>query len=374
MRKNSFSLLSKNPFVFLFAILLFIWVITEFSNKQLITAPRKDAKPLPVIARGDLAADEQSIIELFNRSSPAVVFITTSELRRGLLNFNAYEIPRGSGSGFVWDTDGNIVTNYHVIEDANRVQVTLSDGSEWKAVVVGTAPDKDLAVLHISAPSSELVPIIMGESDNLLVGQKVFAIGNPFGLDNTLTAGIVSALGREIKSATGRIIKNVIQTDAAINPGNSGGPLLDSAGRLIGINTAIYSPSGHNAGIGFAVPVEIANLTVPDLIKFGKQIRPGLGVNIANKSITRRLEIEGLLIITIQPGSSADKAGLKGTRRAYGKIILGDIITGINDTKIHGVDELRDQLENYKIGDEVIVEIKRGSKTLHVPVVLEEVE
>jgi S1-C subfamily serine protease len=250
-----------------------------------------DAAPRTVAARGDLALDEKNTIELFEATSEAVVYITSIELRRNIFSLNIYEIPQGTGSGFIWDKEGRIVTNYHVIEDANRVEVTLSDHSTWKGIVVGVAPDKDIAVLQISAPPEKLSPIAIGESSNLRVGQKVFAIGNPFGLDHTMTTGIVSALGREIQSATGRTIQDVIQTDAAINPGNSGGPLMDSAGRLIGVNTAIFSPTGASAGIGFAVPVDIVNRVVPEIIKYGRAIRPGLGVSIANESIARRLGI-----------------------------------------------------------------------------------
>ncbi|MCI5224413.1 MAG: 2-alkenal reductase, partial [Candidatus Electrothrix sp. AR4] len=204
----------------------------------------RDAKPRAITARGGLALDEQNTIDVFREVSPSVVYITSITVQRNLFNLNAYAIPKGTGSGFVWDKQGRIVTNYHVISDASRIEVTLADHTNWKADLVGAAPDRDIAVLQISAPADKLRPIMVGESDDLLVGQKVFAIGNPFGLDQTLTTGVVSALGREIAAETGRAIRNVIQTDAAINPGNSGGPLLDSAGRLIGVNTAIYSPSG----------------------------------------------------------------------------------------------------------------------------------
>ncbi len=235
------------------------------------------AIPREIQARGNLAADEQNTIDIFRRSAPSVVYITSIALRRNLFSLNIYEIPQGTGSGFIWDSGGRIVTNYHVIQDANRLEVTLADHTTWKGVLVGAVPDLDLAVLQISAPSAKLQPISIGESSSLQVGQKVFAIGNPFGLDQTLTTGIVSALGREIKAVTGRTIHNVIQTDAAINPGNSGGPLLDSAGRIIGVNTAIYSPSGGSSGIGFAVPVEDVNRVVPQVIRQGKVVRSGRG-------------------------------------------------------------------------------------------------
>jgi len=331
-----------------------------------------DSRPRAVTARGDLAADEKNNIELFETISPSVVYITSIELRRSLFSLNVYEIPQGTGSGFVWDNKGKIVTNYHVIEDANRVEVTLADHSTWKGTVVGVAPDKDIAVLQISAPNEKLKPIPLGESNNLKVGQKVYAIGNPFGFDQTMTTGIVSALNREIKSATGRTIEGVIQTDAAINPGNSGGPLLDSAGRLIGMNTAIFSPTGASAGIGFAVPVDIVNRVVPEIIRYGKVIRPGLGISVAKESAAKRLGIKGVLVINIQPGSSADAAGLRGTRTMGDEIILGDIIETVNTKKVLSFDDLRNELDKYNVGEEVTLGILRDGDKIFIKVKLEE--
>ncbi|MGV1099010.1 S1C family serine protease [Thiovibrio sp. JS02] len=331
------------------------------------------AKPRAITARGDLASDEQNTIELFRVSSPSVVYITNIELRRNLFSLNVHEIPQGTGSGFIWDKEGRIVTNYHVIESASRVEVTLADRSSWKATLVGVAPDKDIAVLRIAAPADQLHPLPIGESSNLLVGQKVFAIGNPFGLDQTLTSGIVSALGREIKSATGRTIEGVIQTDAAINPGNSGGPLLDSAGRLIGVNTAIYSPSGGSAGIGFAVPVDVVNRVVPEIIRYGRVIRPGLGISVANEQIAKRIGVTGVLIINVQPGSRAEAAGLQGTRRLREEIILGDIIVAVNEEEVASYDDLRNALDHYKVGEAVTLTIEREGQQLQVSVSLEEV-
>ena len=332
------------------------------------------AKPRAVTARGDLAEDEKNTIDLFETVSPSVAYITSIELRRSLFSLNIYEIPQGTGSGFIWDREGRVVTNYHVIEDAGRVEVTLADHSRWKGIVVGTAPDKDIAVLQITAPVDKLRPIIVGESKDLKVGQKVFAIGNPFGLDQTMTTGIVSALGREIKSVTGRTIQDVIQTDAAINPGNSGGPLLDSAGRLIGVNTAIYSPSGASAGIGFAVPVDIVNRVVPEIIRFGKVTRPGLGVSIADDRVAARLGIKGVLLINIQRDSAAEKAGLRGTRRTGDEIILGDIIESVNNKAISSYDDLRNEFDKYHVGDEVTLGILREESHVKVKVRLERVE
>ena len=333
-----------------------------------------DAEPRPVTARGDLAGDEKNSIDLFESVSPSVVYITSIELRRSLFSLNIYEIPQGTGSGFIWDSEGKIVTNYHVIEDANRVEVTLSDHSTWKGTVIGVAPDKDLAVLQISAPSHKMKPIIIGESKNLRVGQKTFAIGNPFGLDQTMTTGIVSALGREIQSVTGRTIQDMVQTDAAINPGNSGGPLLDSAGRLIGVNTAIYSPTGASAGIGFAVPVDTVNNVIPQIIRYGKVMKPGLGVSIANEQIVRRLEIEGVLLIQVHRGSAADKAGLIGTRRVGGEIVLGDIIESVEGAVVASFDDLRNELERFNVGDEVTLGVVRGEERISIKVTLELIE
>jgi len=333
-----------------------------------------NAEPRAIMARGDLAEDEKNTIEVFKRSAPSVVYITSIALRRNLFNLNVYEIPQGTGSGFIWDKKGRIVTNYHVISDANRLEVTLADHSTWKAVLVGAAPDRDLAVLQISAPDSKLSPILIGDSDDLQVGQKVFAIGNPFGLDQTLTTGIVSALGREIKSVTGRVISDVIQTDAAINPGNSGGPLLDSAGRLIGVNTAIYSPSGGSSGIGFAVPVHEVNSVVPEVIRHGRLLRPGLGISIAPKKLIGEFELPGVLVLNVVPGSNAAKAGLRGTRQVRGGLVLGDSIVAVNGKPVHTYNELRDVLEQYKVGDAVTLRVFRDGVEQEINVVLEAME
>ena len=360
-----------SPGLLLLVCAVILWLTYETFEPSLHDP---DAQPRVVTARGDLASDEIATIELFRNASPSVVYITSIALRRNLFSLNVYEIPQGTGSGFIWDKHGRVVTNYHVISDANRIEVTLADHSTWKGVLVGAAPDQDIAVLQISAPTAKLRPIAIGESDDLHVGQKVFAIGNPFGLDQTLTTGIVSALGREISSATGRIIHDVIQTDAAINPGNSGGPLLDSAGRLIGVNTAIYSPSGGSDGVGFAVPISEVNRVVPQIISKGRVIRPGLGVSLANKNLTRDLEIEGVLIINVEPGSSADKAGLRGTQQVGGGIILGDVIQRINGEKVYDYNELRDELERYQVGDTINLELIRDERKVTVDVLLEAVD
>jgi S1-C subfamily serine protease len=367
----NFSSKRFSPWFILALIVFGLWWFTDRTERVRYD---KDAVPRGVIARGDLAEDEKNTIAVFQEVSPAVVYITSIEVRRSLFSLNVYEIPQGTGSGFVWDREGRIVTNYHVIGDASRIEVTLGDGSVFKGIMVGAAPDKDIAVLQIAAPPEKLKPIPMGDSQSLQVGQKVFAIGNPFGLDHTITSGIVSALDREITAVTGRSIQGVIQTDAAINPGNSGGPLLDSAGRLIGVNTAIYSPSGVSAGIGFAVPVDVVNRVVPEVIRQGRVIRPGIGVTLASERVVRRLDIKGLLVLNVQPGSTAEKAGIRETRQIRGKVILGDIILAVNGTPVESYDDLRNELERYHIGDEVTLIVLRDEEPTEVKIQLEEVE
>lgn len=319
--------------------------------------------------RTDLQPAEKRTIALFQEASPGVVYITSMDVRRDYFSLDLRSIPSGTGTGFVWDNQGHIVTNYHVIRGAEAARITLSDQSVWDAELVGTAPDHDLAVLKIKAPADKLKPIRIGSSENLLVGQSVYAIGNPFGLDQTLTTGVISGLGREIESVTRRSIRGVIQTDAAINPGNSGGPLLDSSGRVIGVNTAIYSPSGAYAGVGFAVPADNVNRLVPQLITHGRVIRPALGITIANDQISRRLGVGGVLVVNVSPNSGAEVAGLEPTRRTRsGNVILGDVITAIDDEPVSSERNLFTILGEHDIGDTVSVTLKRsdGEKTVDV--------
>lgn len=333
------------------------------------------ATPRSVSPRGELAPDEQASIALFRRASPSVVHITTLTVARDVFTLNLLQIPEGTGTGFIWDETGNVVTNFHVIQNASAAQVTLADHSTWKARAVGVAPDKDLAVLRIDAPPKQLRPIPIGTSKDLQVGQSVYAIGNPFGLDQTLTTGVISALGREIESVTRRPIQGAIQTDAAINPGNSGGPLLDSSGRLIGVNTAIYSPSGASAGIGFAIPVDTVNRVVPELIRYGKIIRPGLGVQVAEDQLAQQLGLKGVLVVEVVPGSAAAKAGIRATRRdAFGRVRLGDVVVAIDGKKIESVNDLFLVLEQYKLGDTVSLALLRDKKREQVKVTLEELK
>lgn len=335
-----------------------LWMLNSPSQGQL---RNPNATPRTVTKRSDLQPEERATITLFRQASPSVAYITTLSRQRNLFSLNMLEIPQGSGSGFIWDQEGHIITNFHVIQEASAARVTLADQSEWEAQLVGVAPDHDLAVLYIKAPKNQLTPLAVGTSADLEVGQTVLAIGNPFGLDQTLTTGIISALGREITATTGRKIAGVIQTDAAINPGNSGGPLLDSAGRLIGVNTAIASPSGSSAGIGFAIPVDTVNRIVPQLIRQGEITRPGLGIRIGDDRITRNLNISGVLVIEVEKGSAAEAAGLRGTRfDARGVAGLGDIIVGIDNDPITTSNDLFNAMEKRAVGDMVKVTVRRG--------------
>ncbi|PKA62032.1 Protease Do-like 1, chloroplastic [Apostasia shenzhenica] len=391
-----------------------------------VTTPRK------------LQTDELATVRLFQENTPSVVYITNlavrqdaftldvlevpqgsgsgflwdkeghivtnyhvirgaSDLRQDAFTLDVLEVPQGSGSGFLWDKEGHIVTNYHVIRGASDLRVTLADQSTYDANVVGFDQDKDVAVLRIDAPKDKLRPIPIGVSADLLVGQKVYAIGNPFGLDHTLTTGVIrylissfayylqfgldhtlttgviSGLRREISSAaTGRPIQDVIQTDAAINPGNSGGPLLDSSGNLIGINTAIYSPSGASSGVGFSIPVDTVGGIVEQLVKFGKVTRPILGIKFAPDQSVEQLGVSGVLVLDAPPTGPAGKAGLKPTKRdAYGRLVLGDIITSVNGKKVVNGSDLYRILDQCKVGDTVVVEVLRGDHKEKLPVVLE---
>ena len=326
-----------------------------------------------------LDEDERHTIDLFEKAAPSVAFITTRVRRVDYFSRNVFEVPQGTGSGFLWDRQGHVVTNLHVVQGIARgrgsAQVTLGD-DEFDATVVGVARDQDLAVLRIDAPREKLVPIRIGTSRDLRVGQKVNAIGNPFGLDYTLTTGIVSALGRSIQTASGTTIFDVVQTDAAINPGNSGGPLLDSAGRLIGVNTAIYSPSGASAGIGFAVPVDTVSRIVPELILHGRVIRPVLGVNLDERlssAVTRRLGIEGVLIRGVAKGTGAAEAGLEGARiDSRGRIAPGDVIQRIDGKEVGTVGDLLGRLGSYRPGDTVTLTVWRSGETREAQVRLRE--
>lgn len=353
--------------------------LVNFENEIKTPAEAKEAEEAAALAeRPDLNlprlnSTELATINLFEEAAPSVCFITTTNLRQDYFNRNVTEIPRGTGSGFVWDKEGHIVTNYHVIQGADRAKITLADQTSYEAELIGTAPNKDLAVLKIDAPAAKLRPLPVGFSQNLRVGQAVYAIGNPFGLDQTLTTGIVSALGREIQSVSGIPIREAIQTDAAINPGNSGGPLLDSSGKLIGVNTAIFSPSGASAGIGFSIPVNVVRWVVPELIKDGRITRPSLDVELTPTSWVKRYGLDGPLVMRVLPGGAGQAAGLQPTRRAQnGDIIMGDIIVGLNGEEIKSYEDLVLEIEKYKPGQTVELQLVRNGKPLTVSITLSE--
>lgn len=343
-------------------ILATLWIGQRLYTDLVLTA---DA-PRAITPRGDLAEFEKQNIALFDRIAPSVAYIFTEVDERGF--FGAGVSRQGTGSGFIWDGAGHIVTNYHVIEGANRVSVRLDSGEAIGATVVGAAPDYDLAVLRLRDGHPGLQPIPIGTSRDLKVGQAVFAIGNPFGLSRTLTTGIVSALDRRLPTDTGREIAGVIQTDAAINPGNSGGALLDSAGRLIGVNTAIISGSGSSAGIGFSVPVDVVNRIVPQIIADGKAARPGIGISALPEETAASAGVDGIVIVDVLPGSSADQAGLRGLGRR-GQT-LGDIITHVNGNPVRTIPELATELDKVGIGETVQIRILRNGHTVTVPVVV----
>jgi S1-C subfamily serine protease len=330
------------------------------------------AQARPVVARGDRSSEDQANIQIYERVSPSVAQVTSMSQEAGFYGLNDQQVPKGVGSGFVWDTDGHIVTNYHVVEGADGAQVTLADHTTYEAKSIWADPDQDIAVLWIKAPQSKLHPLMIGTSHDLKVGQVVYALGDPFGLDLTMTTGIVSALGREIESANGRQIHGVIQTSAPINPGNSGGPLLDSAGRLIGMNTAIVSPSGAFAGIGFAIPVDEINQYAPELIRHGKVVRPRLGVQVAEDQLAHQMGVKkGVLILKVLPDSAAAAAQMQGTRRAEGgQIHLGDVILSIDGKPINTAKDLNAALQKYNVGDTVKLTILRNDQQQDISVTL----
>ncbi|KAG5534933.1 hypothetical protein RHGRI_022894 [Rhododendron griersonianum] len=388
-------LLEKTPFASALDS-LFVLCASVALSLALLVADVDSASAFVVTTARKLQSDELATVRLFQENTPSVVYITNLAVRQDAFTLDVLEVPQGSGSGFVWDKVGHIVTNFHVIRGASDLKVTLSDQTTYDAKVVGFDQDKDVAVLRVDAPKDKLRPIPIGVSSDLLVGQKVYAIGNPvntrdliannvlfvltlhfntlqFGLDHTLTTGVISGLRREISSAaTGRPIQDVIQTDAAINPGNSGGPLLDSAGSLIGINTAIYSPSGASSGVGFSIPVDTVGGIVDQLVKFGKVTRPILGIKFAPDQSVEQLGVGGVLVLDAPANGPAGKAGLRSTKRdGYGRLILGDIITSVNGKKISNGSDLYRVLDQCKVGDQITVEVLRGDHKEKIPVILE---
>jgi S1-C subfamily serine protease len=328
------------------------------------------------IADPSTATDEQNNIEVYRALSPGVVFIHSTSYARDFFGF--VEPQEGSGSGSILDQQGNILTNYHVVAGAQKLSVSLGGQKDYPAVVVGSDADTDLAVIRLTQkPAGPLTVVPMGDSDKLVVGQKVLAIGNPFGLDRTLTTGVISGLQRPIRARNNRLIEGAIQTDASINPGNSGGPLLDSHGRMIGINSQILSPSGSSAGVGFAVPVSIAKRVVPQLLQNGAVRRPKLGITTRNvESIKNQVDLptpDGVLIIQVARGSGAAQSGLRGMQQTEtGDVELGDIIVGIDNDKVADSDDLFRVLDKHQIGETVQVHIYRDGRRMTVPVRLME--
>ncbi|MBM3297495.1 MAG: trypsin-like serine protease [Candidatus Aminicenantes bacterium] len=342
------------------------------ANKGPATSDTAAVEPsLQALSPAALIEDERNTIDIVKRTKLSVVYVTNIQLVRDMFFRTEEAVPRGSGSGFVWDRSGHIVTNAHVIDEGDIFNITLPDQQQRRARLVGKEPNKDIAVLKVEGDLSGLSPLRVGSSRALEVGQKVVAIGNPFGFDHTVTTGIVSALGRSIKGFGGLTIRDMIQTDASINPGNSGGPLLNSAGELVGMNTVIISPSGASSGIGFAVPVDVINKIVPQIIEHGRVIRPGLGVSLLSDEYARRLRIEGVVLFEVPAGSAAYQAGLRGiSRDRAGRLALGDVIKSIDGTRVRSYDDFYNTLDNYKIGDTVALTVERDGRERRVSVTL----
>ena len=351
---------------------LFRWILGGLAIVILLvlfehyTGPNRRLKSIPraIEPRGELANFEKATISIFNRSAPSVVYIFTENAVRGF--FGSREVRQGAGSGFLWDRHGHVVTNFHVIQGAQGIQVRMDSGEAIEATYIGGSQDYDLAVVRLRNTPTDIQPIPVGSSRDLVVGQAVFAIGNPFGLSRTLTTGVISALDRRLPTQTGREVIGVIQTDAAINPGNSGGPLIDSAGRLIGVNTAIISGSGSSAGIGFAVPADVVNQVVPILITKGKVPRPGIGIVILDQETAAGLGAVGIVIDRVVRGSTSEKAGLEGID--YQNRVLGDIIIAVDGEQVNDIGEFVRRLQKYEIGQVVTLKVKRGEMLREVQV------
>ncbi len=344
--------------VFVFIMALYMVFTQVWPRIMANTVGRRMVDP-----RGELMEIEKTTTQLFQHSAPSVVFITNAQDRWDRRKREVFSVPSGSGSGFFWDETGHIVTNYHVIENADDIIVPMSDQTSFKAVVVGSSREDDLAVLRPRDPLTGYIkPITMGTSDDLQVGQEIFAIGNPFGFDLTLTRGIISALNRDLPQQNGVVLQDLMQTDAAINPGNSGGPLLDSASRLIGVATAIISPSNANAGIGFAIPVDRVQQVVPQLIKHGKAVKPIFGVRLAmNKLRNNGVVKEVLTIKRVYPNTPAERAGLLGEHSERGFTIPGETLLEIDGQPIRDMDSFNDVMTHYEVGNTVTIKVRAHS-------------
>jgi 2-alkenal reductase len=345
------------------AVLLAILVLQPYVNSYFYSA----REPRPVAARGDLAEFERTTIRVFETVAPSVVQVVALQGRGP-----AGGEPAGSGTGFVWDAAGHVVTNHHVVENGSSFAVRFASGEVRPAEVIGRAPNYDLAVLRLQRQGALPAPVNVGSSADLKVGQTAYAIGNPFGLDQSLTSGVISALKRRLPTSGGREVADVIQTDAAINPGNSGGPLLDSAGRLIGVNTAIFSPSGTNAGIGFAIPVDVVNRVVPELIRTGRVPTPGIGILAGDETLAAQLGVTGVIVAGVVPGSPADRAGLRGVDARAG--IIGDVIVGVDDAPVRRLSDLTDRLERVGVGNTVKLAVVRNNRSETIEVAVADVE
>ena len=374
---------NRSPFLTFTLALIVAFLVLQLREK--IRAPRTTAAigekaPMEVIHTSSLTDSPTqadlilSAPEVYRKVSPSVVSVANNALvRRGFFSVQVYEVEQGAGSGFVWDKKGHIVSNYHVVHKANTITVAFPDGKSFDAKVVGIAPDYDLAVLKIDAPAEILHPVQLPTDCKLEVGRQVYAIGNPFGLDTTLSAGIISALGRTITSITDRKIYNVIQTDAAINPGNSGGPLLNSCGKVIGVNTAIISPSGAYSGIGFAVPSDTVIRIVPQLVKNGRVTRAGLGMQLMPDHVAAGAGIKGVAIYAVYENTPAKKTGMKGLQMSRrGELLFGDIITAVNSIEVETIEDLQALLDPLAPGEEVLLQVDRQGKTREVKLALVE--
>lgn len=342
----------------LYAI-LYSSAIYSFSLQQKIKE-----KPVVLAQLTEFGKNNHTV---FKAASPKVVFVHNLKHYTDFMNLNVNEIQQGTGSGFIWDNKGHIVTNYHVIRGADNLSVSLQDGIKLKAKIVGVEPRKDIAVLKVLLKKQyeNTFHELVADSSSILVGQKALAIGNPFGLDHTLTVGSISAIGRAMKSIGGVTIKDMIQTDAAINPGNSGGPLLDNRGFLLGMNTAIYSNSGSSSGIGFAVPSNTVNRVVTQIINFGKVEQAGIGVALLDDSIARYLGVKGVIIGEVIKNTPAKKAGLRGTKQnRRGEIDIGDVIIAIDGIDVTNYDDLYNILETRKVGDKIKLKISRNGSVI----------
>src|SRR5262245_50115140 len=356
-------------FALFLAVIAAVLVALTLSNMKY--SPWTNTSARTVDQRGPLSDAERANIELFERVSPSVVQVVARSAASNPLEEDEGGGEGGgsgsaSGTGLIWDNAGHVVTNNHVVQNGSDIAVRFASGEVAQTELIGVAPNYDLAVLRIRSARKLPPPVAIGSSNELKVGQSAFAIGNPFGLDQSLTSGIISALKRRLPTSSGREITNVIQTDTAINPGNSGGPLLDSAGRLIGVNTAIISPSGSSAGIGFAVPVDIVNRVVPELIRNGRVPTPGIGIESASEAVATRLGVEGVIIVRTAPGSPAERAGIRGVDFNSGA--LGDVIVQVDGKPVHRLSDLTDQIEQVGAGKSIRIGLKRGSQTRDITI------